>query len=110
MTGKLTITVEAFVPRRSNTLFGFVTVVIPEMRLRIHDVSVHEKGESRWAGLPAKPQIDRDGTVRKDERGKTLYTPILEFTDKPTRDAFSARVIASLLEFAPAAFDDEEAA
>jgi hypothetical protein len=30
-------------------------------------------------------------------------------SDKATRDAFSARVIASLLEFAPAAFDEEAA-
>jgi hypothetical protein len=60
--------------------------------------------------MPGKPQITRDGTLRRDERGKVLYTPTIEFTDRATRDAFSARVIASLLEFAPAAFDDEETA
>jgi hypothetical protein len=107
---KLTVEIESFTPRHSNTLFGFATIVIPEMRLRVHDVSIHDKGGSRWAGLPAKPQIDRDGTVRKDDRGKTLYTPVLEFTDKATRDAFSAKVIAALLEFAPAAFESEEVA
>jgi hypothetical protein len=105
---KLTVQVDAFTPRRSNTLVGFCTVIIPELRLKIHDLSVHEKNESRWVGLPGKAQITRDGTVRKDERGKVMYTPTLEFTDKATRDAFSARVIASLLEFAPAAFDNEE--
>ena len=48
--------------------------------------------------------------MRKDDRGKTTYSPVLEFTDSATRSAFSDRVIASLLEFAPAAFDDEAAA
>jgi hypothetical protein len=107
--GKLTVRVEAFTPRVANTLRGFATIAIPELHLRIHDLSVHEKGESRWCGLPAKPQIGRDGVVRKGEDGKTAYSPILEFTDKATRDAFSARVIAALLEFAPAAFEEEAA-
>jgi hypothetical protein len=86
-----------------------VTVTIPELRLKIIDLSVHQKHESRWASLPAKAQIDRSGNVRRDDRGKVAYTPVLEFTDKATRSAFSEGVIASLLEFAPAAFDDEAA-
>jgi hypothetical protein len=107
--GKLTVRVEAFTPRTSKTLRGFCTVAIPELHLRIIDVSIHEKGEARWVGLPAKPQIGRDGVVRRDGSGKTAYSPIMEFTDRQVRDAFSARVIAALLEFAPAAFDEEAA-
>lgn len=95
-------------PWRSNTLFGFVTIRIPALHLRIVDLTVHQKNESRWVGMPGKPQVDREGNVRRDDRGKVLYTSVLEFTDKATRDAFSARVIESLLEFAPAAFDLEE--
>jgi hypothetical protein len=101
--------VVSFKPLRSNTLFGFCTIVIPELHLKIIDASVHQKNESRWVGLPAKAQIDRSGTVRRDERGKVLYTPTVEFTDPATRSAFSARVIESLLEFAPGAFDEEAA-
>jgi hypothetical protein len=107
---KLSVIVEGFTPRHSNTLRGFVTVLVPELHLRIYDIGIHTKGESRWCGMPAKPQIQRDGTVRKGENGKTLYTPVLEFTDKETRDAFSHRVIAALLEFAPSAFEAEEMA
>jgi hypothetical protein len=80
------------------------------MHLRILDLAVHQKNGKRWASLSAKPQIDRDGNVRRDDRSKVAYTPVIEFTDRATRDAFSARVIASLLEFASAAFDDEAAA
>ena len=110
MTSKLTVQVSGFTPRRSNTLVGFCTVIIPEMHLKIVDVSVHEKNTSRWVALPGKAQIDRNGNVRRDDRGKALYTPTIEFTDRATREAFSARVIASLLEVVPAAFDDEAAA
>ena len=109
-TSKLSVQVNGFKPLRSNTLVGFCTVVIPELYLRIFNLSVHEKNQSRWVGLPAKPQIDRSGNVRRDDRGKVTYTPVIEFTDRATRDAFSDRVIASLLEFAPAAFDGEAAA
>ena len=54
--------------------------------------------------------IHRDGNVRKDERGKTLYTTVIEFTSKEVREAFSSRVIEALLEFAPAAFETEDVA
>ena len=106
---KLSVEVENFRPLRSHTLFGFCDIAIPEMRLLIHDLSVHQKDGKRWANLPAKPLITRDGVVRKDDLGKTAYVPILEFTDRATRNAFSDRVIASLLEYAPAAFDEAAA-
>jgi hypothetical protein len=96
---KLTVLIENFTPRRQNTLIGFVSVPIPEMHLKIFDLAVHQKNDSRWASLPAKPQVDRDGNVRRDERGKVAYSPVLEFTYRATRDAFSHRLIAALLEF-----------
>jgi hypothetical protein len=107
---KLTITIESWRAHRSGTLYGFATVVIPELHLRIVDCPVHEKNGQRWAGLPAKPQVSKDGSVRRDERGKIMYATVLDFTDRATRDAFSARVIDALLARFPAAFDDEAAA
>jgi hypothetical protein len=98
---KLSVRVESFKPLRSNTLVGFVDVSIPELRLLFHDCTVHQKGSRRWVGLPAKRQVMREGIVRRDDRGKTAYSPLLEFTDKATRDAFSACVIAALLEASP---------
>jgi hypothetical protein len=105
---KLSVVVEAFTPLCRNTLRGFVVAIVPEMRMRIHDLSIHEQDGKRWVGLPAKPQIDRSGAVRKDARGKTLYVPILEFSDKVTRDAFSTRVVAAVLESFPNAFECKE--
>jgi hypothetical protein len=102
--GKLAITCESFHPLVRNTLRGFASITIHELKLTIHDIAVHEKGESRWAQLPAKPQI-RDGELVRDDAGKIQYWPVLEFGSRAVRDAFSTRVIEALLEFAPGAFD-----
>jgi hypothetical protein len=107
---KLAVRVEDFKPLRSNTLRGFIDIVVPEIRLRITGASVHESHGRRWVGLPAKPQITREGSVRPDDRGKIAYSAILQFTDRATSDAFSARAIAALLERFPDAFADGGAA
>ena len=70
---------------------------------------MHEKAGKRWASLPSKPVLDRTGSVRKDDNGKPLYLPVVQFTNPATQAVFSQRVVASLLEFAPHAFDDAEA-
>jgi hypothetical protein len=110
MTSKLSIQIDSFKPLRSNTLFGFCDITVAEMHLKIRDLAVHEKNNSRWVGLPAKPIITRDGQVKRDERNKIVYSAILEFTDRETRDAFSDRVIAALLTRFPDAFSDETVA
>lgn len=107
---KLSITVDSFTPRVQNTLVGFCDVAIPELHLKICGLTVHQKGSSRWIGLPARAWIDRLGIAQRDQRGKVLYSPTLEFTDAATRDAFSRRVIEALLQFDPGAFDEEQAA
>ena len=60
---KFSILIGEFTPRRSNTLFGFVDVLVPEMRLQIREVSIHGRSDRRWIGLPARPQIDPEGHV-----------------------------------------------
>lgn len=103
---KLTVKVESFKPWRSKSLFGFVDIVVPEIHLRIRGATVHESHGKRWIGLPAKPQISREGTARRDERGRVAFSAILQFTDRATNDGFSERAIAALLESFPNAFDE----
>lgn len=106
MTGKFSVVCEEFRPMRRNTLMGFATVRIAELRLTIRDVAIHQKGDARWAQLPAKPMIDREGrAITKDN--KIQYSSILEFSDRMTRDAFSHAVVAAILDRAPRAFDEE---
>jgi hypothetical protein len=109
MSGKLSVRIENFKRQRSNTLFGFVDLVIPEIRLRIREATVHQAHGRRWIGLPARPQIDRDGAARRDDRGKIAYTPVLQFVDRVVGDAFSARAIAALIESFPDAFAETDA-
>ncbi len=99
----LTIECEEFKPFLKNTLRGFATIKIAEMRLRIKDVAVHVKNGSRWAAMPAKPQI-KDGAVVTKE-GKAQYQNILEFADRPTSDAFSEAVINAVLRANPRALE-----
>jgi hypothetical protein len=109
MSGKLTVGIVEFRPLRRNTLVGFATVRINELKLVIKDVAIHSKGEAgRWVQLPSKPQLDKDGVQFRDARtGKPVYASILEFQDYATRAAFSHAVIAALLDFAPNAFKEE---
>jgi hypothetical protein len=107
---KLAIEIESFKAQRSNTLVGFTTVLLPQLHLRIHDVTVHEKNQSRWVGLPAKAWVGRDGVAKRGDDGKIIYVPTMQFTDFATRDAFSDRVITALLVAHPNAFDAETAA
>jgi hypothetical protein len=104
MNEKLSVRCENFRRQRSNTLFGFVDLVVPALRLRIREATVHEAHGKRWVGLPAKPQIDRAGSARRDDRGKIQYTPVLQFLDREVSDAFSSRAIEALIRDFPDAF------
>jgi hypothetical protein len=101
----MAIIVEKWTPRRSNTLYGFADVVLERSHLKIRDCAIHEKGGRRWVSLPARPMIDRDGTVLRDEDGKTKYARILEFDTREAGDEFSRAVIAAVLAQFPDAFD-----
>ena len=80
------------------------------MHLRIREATVHESAGKRWVGLPAKPQITREGQARRDEPGKIAYSATLQFTDRGTANAFSQRVIDALIAAYPNAFGEEEIA
>jgi hypothetical protein len=65
-------------------------------RLVIKECSVHDRGGGkRWIGLPGKPQLNKDGTQRKDPTtGKPLWVSIIEIEGKPERERFQAVALA----------------
>jgi hypothetical protein len=71
---KLSVRVESFKPLRRNSMFGFADIVIPELHLRIREATVHVSHGRRWIGLPAKPQITRDGQVRRDDYDEAVVS------------------------------------
>ena len=109
MSGKLSVVCADWRPLRRNTLCGFARVRIAELDLTIHDVAVHQKGDRLWAQLPSKPWI-RDGQLVTGDDGKVQYSPIIEFDRRDVRDAFSQRVVAAVIAFAPDALDLAEGA
>jgi len=83
---KLSIVCREFRPITQNTLVGFASIRVAELHLDIKDVALHQKGESRWAQLPAKPMIDKAGAVIRDaSTGKIKYVNIFEFTDRANK-------------------------
>jgi hypothetical protein len=106
---KLTLKCKSFRPFRRNTLFGFAEILVTEIGLCIKDVTIHEKNNSRWAGLPARPNL-KDSAIVTDNDGKARYFAVLEFTSKEIRDAFSASVVRAVLEHTPNAFATEPTA
>ena len=105
---KLRVHCTDFRPLRRNTLQGFAVIEIAELKLTVRDVAIHQKGDARWAQLPAKPQV-KVGALIKDSAGKIQYAAIMEFGSRAVRDAFSAVVVAAVLDHAPDVFDEAAA-
>jgi hypothetical protein len=83
-------------PREVNTLQGFFDAELPS-GFTLRDLTLHEQFGSRWVGLPGKPQLASDGTVRRDPKsGKALYTTVVEIRDKAERERFQAAALAAL--------------
>ena len=89
-TTKPMIEVTDWKPMVKNTLRGFCTVKFP-MGLIVKDVTVHVKGDRRWCGLPAKPQLNRDYSLNIKD-GKIQYANILQWKDRDIENRFSATV------------------
>src|SRR5258708_35157269 len=106
---KLTVTVTSFRPVHRGTLVGFCTAYISELRLTVYDIAVHQHASgAHWAQLPARPMVDRDGTIHRTSDGRIQYSLLLRF-DKEVNEAFSKAVVAALLKFAPDAFSESAA-
>jgi hypothetical protein len=82
-------------PLKQNSLRGFATVRIGAA-LKVADVTVHCSSGRRWASLPSKVQMGKDGVALKNELGKFKYVPIISWMDKATADRFSEGVIQAI--------------
>ena len=108
---KLKVECVGWKPLRRNTLAAFASIRVIDMRLTVIDVALHNKGTQRWAAMPSKPIIDRDGIAKRDpSSGKITYTPMLDFDTAAVRSAFSDAAIAAVLEVHPDAFNETVAA
>jgi hypothetical protein len=104
MSEKMTVVCLDFKARCSNTLRGFATVRIEQLRLVVREIAIHAKGDKAWAQLPARPWI-RNGQVVTNDDGKVQYSPLFEFDTALVRTAFSDAVIRAVLAFDPRALE-----
>lgn len=90
---KPTITLVEWRALEKNTLRGFADIRFP-FGLVIKGISIHKKNGQSWVAMPSKPQIEQDGSVRREPDGKIKYVSILEWAERAMSERFSASVIA----------------
>jgi hypothetical protein len=104
MSDKLTVRCLGWRPLCRNTLRGFATVRVEEMRLAFHEVAVHTSHGKSWAQLPGRPWI-KDGAAVTGGDGKLKYQPLHEFDTSAVRSAFSDAVVRAVLAYDPRALE-----
>jgi DNA-binding cell septation regulator SpoVG len=68
-----------------NTLQAVFTLTL-DSGLVVHGCMLHERGGSKWIGLPTKEYVDCDGTRQ--------FARIIGFTDRAAADTFKDDVLA----------------
>ena len=101
---KLTVKCREFKPLVRNTLRGFASVYIAEMRITFRDIPVHTKNGKCWAQLPAKAFV-KDGELVRNDQGKISYLTMFEWDSRAVADAFSDAVVRAVREHTPDAFE-----
>ena len=93
------VTCTAFKPFERNTLKGFADLWLRTARLNIRGIAVHEKNGKRWVQLPARPQLDKDRQLVRDDAGKIQYAAVLEFDSREVADHFNAAALKAIEDF-----------
>ena len=85
-------------PLERNTLQGFVTLHLEPSGLTINECTHHRSASgSEWVGLPARPQVGKNGQQGKDPaNGKPLYQQIVEIKGKEQRERFQTAALAAV--------------
>ena len=95
-------------PLAKDSLLGFADILLPN-GLKIFEIPVLSSEGRVWAGMPGKPQVDKDGNTKRDGRGKITYAPVIQWRSKELGDAFSARLAELIRSAHPGALDDRGA-
>ena len=88
---------------------GFVSIELPSGLIINNAKLMTGPAGKHWIAMPAVKQLDRDGNPRLDANSKAVWSAIIEFRDRATRDEFQEPVLGALRRHHPEAFDDERA-
>jgi hypothetical protein len=86
-------------------LVGFAHLRLPS-GLELIDCPVFASGGKRWASLPSKPVLTREGQALVVD-GVKQYQPMASWPDRATADRWSAIVIMLIEERDPGTFADD---
>ena len=87
-----TVVIEDLKPIIKNTLRAFCRSRFPSGMI-MADIAIHVSDGHAWASPPAIRMIDRSGAPMLDSNGKQRWQPIITFSSKAVRDAWSKAVL-----------------
>jgi hypothetical protein len=90
-------------PMAKGALCAFATVELP-IRLKLIDCPVFVGSSGRWASLPSKPVLGREGKQAKPN-GRPQFAPVLAWRNRELADRFSGIVVDLIRAAHPGALD-----
>ena len=82
----------AFRSMPKGLLLGFAKIYVAEWGIEINYVTLFQKNDTRWIGLPSREYQD-------PRSGEKKYSPYVRFRDKYQSDLFSKAVLDSIDRF-----------
>lgn len=80
------IEIVKFRPFKKSTLQGFVDLKMTNVGVTIRECALHEKNDSRWIGMPARPY---------EKEGATEWVPVVTI-DKAFNGVFQRAALAAI--------------
>jgi DNA-binding cell septation regulator SpoVG len=85
--GYRSIVISGWKPLTKGTLCGFFSATLHSSMV-IHDMTLHEKNEARWVGMPAREWTD--------SKGGKQYAKLIEFANRRVADKFRDQILEAL--------------
>ncbi len=82
-----------------NSLRGFADYLLPAFGLHVRDCAVHENNGKHWVQLPARPQLDENRELIREENGRVRYATILVFDSTDAASEFNEAALKALQDY-----------
>ena len=86
-------------PCERNSLRGFADFLLPAYGLNVRDVAAHESHGKKWVQLPARPPLDRNRELVREDNGRVRYATILTFETPDAAAEFNDAAMRALQDF-----------
>jgi hypothetical protein len=78
---------------RKGKLYGFATVELEPVGLRVHEIPVLMSQRGPWACVPTKPRVDANGQQMRDVDGSPRYDRVMSWATKRRESDFSEAIV-----------------